>query len=260
MTPQGAVTEFTIPTAASSPRGIAAGPDGNVWFTQTAVNRIGRITASGAVTEFIVPTTNSSPNDITAGPDGNLWFSQSSSANKVARITTSGTITEYPLPNANSSPRQITTGTDGSIWFLENFGSRIGRVTSGVSPEDRRPAMSGSGQVALPLVCGADVWGLSSTVTIGWQRNGIPIPGESLLAYTPRSDEVGATITCTSTARFPGVAAALTATSNNVTVVAQLTGPAGPPGPPGPAGAPAAGGAWRPSGRRAPRGSGLAAP
>ena len=236
VTPQGSVTEFPIPTASSSPRGIAAGPDGNVWFTESATNKIGRVTPSGQITEFAVPTLNSSPNDITTGPDGNLWFSESAQANKVARLTPSGTFTEYPLPNANSSPRQITTGTDGNIWFIENFGSRIGRVTTGVSPGDRRPTLNGSGQAALPLVCGADVWGLTSTVTVAWRRNGSTIEGQSGLTYTPGSDEIGTAITCTSTGRLPGVAAALTSTSNPITVVAQLTGPTGPPGPPGPGG------------------------
>ncbi len=205
-----------------------------MWFTETATNKIGRITPSGVVTEFSVPTPNSSPNDITAGPDGNLWFGESASAgNKVARITPDGTITEYPLPNANSSPRQITTGTDGNVWFLENFGSRIGRVTTGVSPDDRRPTLGGSGQAGLPLVCGADVWGPTSTVTIAWRRNGSPINGETGLSYTPGSDEIGSAITCTSSGRLPGVDATLTSTSNPITVVAQLTGPTGPPGPGG---------------------------
>ena len=28
------ITEYPVPTAASWPYGIAAGPDGNVWFTE----------------------------------------------------------------------------------------------------------------------------------------------------------------------------------------------------------------------------------
>jgi streptogramin lyase len=43
ITTDGAITEFVIPTDNSQPRGIAAGPDGNIWFTQQRGNRIGRI-------------------------------------------------------------------------------------------------------------------------------------------------------------------------------------------------------------------------
>ena len=229
VTPNGVVTDFPIPTPSSNPRGIGAGPDGNVWFTQTSTNRIGRITPSGAITEFLIPTANSSPNDITAGPDGNLWFTESV-GNKIGRITPDGTFTEYPLPTANSSPRQITSDRDGSLRFVENFGARIGKITSGVSPTDRRPALNGTGQAGLPLVCGADVWGATSTVTIGWQRNGQAIPGQSGVTYTPTAAEIGTAITCTSTGRLPGVVTPLRATSNPITVVAQLSGPVGPRG------------------------------
>jgi hypothetical protein len=38
------ITEFSVPTAASNPSGITAGPDGNLWFTEFNANKIGRIT------------------------------------------------------------------------------------------------------------------------------------------------------------------------------------------------------------------------
>src|SRR6266581_2989335 len=50
------ITEFPIPTASSIPIGIAAGPDGNLWFTEGGGNKIGRITTAGAITEFPIPT------------------------------------------------------------------------------------------------------------------------------------------------------------------------------------------------------------
>ena len=37
---------------AARPRGITAGPDGNLWFTEGDGDRIGRITPAGVVTEF----------------------------------------------------------------------------------------------------------------------------------------------------------------------------------------------------------------
>src|ERR1700730_2867726 len=64
------ITEFSIPTAGSSPVGIAAGPDGNLWFTEFSGNKIGRITTAGVVTEFSIPTSASGPRGIAAGPDG----------------------------------------------------------------------------------------------------------------------------------------------------------------------------------------------
>ena len=48
-------TEFQIPTPNSRPKGLTVGPDGNLWFTEYAVNasKIGRITSEGVITEFL---------------------------------------------------------------------------------------------------------------------------------------------------------------------------------------------------------------
>jgi streptogramin lyase len=48
----GSITEFSLPFG-SAPFGITAGPDGNLWFTESG--KIGRITPSGTITEFSLP-------------------------------------------------------------------------------------------------------------------------------------------------------------------------------------------------------------
>ena len=40
----GVITEFPIPTPDSGPRALAAGPDGNIWFSEFNASKIGRIT------------------------------------------------------------------------------------------------------------------------------------------------------------------------------------------------------------------------
>jgi hypothetical protein len=49
-------TEYPIPTASSSPYGIVAGPDGNLWFTESGTNKIGKVTTTGAFTHYSIPT------------------------------------------------------------------------------------------------------------------------------------------------------------------------------------------------------------
>src|SRR4051812_10792337 len=75
--PAVTITEFSAGiTASSSPQGITAGPDGNLWFTEAA-GRIGRVTPQGAITEFSTGISpNSNVDGITVGPDGNLWFTE----------------------------------------------------------------------------------------------------------------------------------------------------------------------------------------
>ena len=133
----GTITEYTIPTADSTPRGIVAGPDGRLWFTENFGNKIGRITTTGQIgvgDEIALPTANVSPSGITAGPDGNLWFTEfaGGSNSRIGRIpptaTSSSDVLEIPVPTANSSPEGITAGPDGRIWFTEYGSLNGGRI------------------------------------------------------------------------------------------------------------------------------------
>ena len=119
------VREFPSGSATS---GIAAGPDGNLWFTEFNGNTIGQITPAGEITRYPVPTGGGNPDGIAAGPDGNLWFAEYG-GDKIGRITSAGQITEYPVPTANSDPSGIVTGPDGNLWFTEPGGDQIGRIT-----------------------------------------------------------------------------------------------------------------------------------
>jgi hypothetical protein len=49
VTTSGVFTEYAIPTASSSPNGIAAGPDGNLWFTE-GIGKVAKIVAGAAAT------------------------------------------------------------------------------------------------------------------------------------------------------------------------------------------------------------------
>ena len=80
--------------------GIAAGPDGNIWFI--GKDSIGRITPSGVVTPFsagIRP--GSGLRDIAAGPDGNLWFTEQYDK-RIGRLTPPG---PEPAPVTPQAPQ-----------------------------------------------------------------------------------------------------------------------------------------------------------
>jgi len=135
----GELHAFPLPVGPNliprDPLSITAGPDGNMWFTEPYVNRIGRITPAGTITEFssgISP--ESGVTDIAAGPDGNLWFTEEK-GNRIGRITPSGTVTQFTVPTAGSHPRGIAAGPDGNMWFTEFTGGKVGRIiVSGTLP------------------------------------------------------------------------------------------------------------------------------
>jgi len=125
------ITEFSTGiSAGAEPYGIAAGPDGNVWFTELGANRIGRITPAGAVSEFSAGiSAKAGLNGIAAGADGNLWFTEQS-LDRIGRITPSGVVTEFSTGIKKSSgPFGIAAGPDGNVWFTEYSGNQIGRIT-----------------------------------------------------------------------------------------------------------------------------------
>jgi len=149
------VTEFGAGLSpGAQPWDIAAGPDGNLWFTEKAGNRIGRITPSGHIDEFTAGITGTNLEGITAGPDGNLWFTE---FDRVGRITPSGVVTEFTSPITGGNLTSIAAGADGNLWFTEANSKKpyIGRVTPTgtitefnggltVAPHDRGPGPYGN--------------------------------------------------------------------------------------------------------------------
>ena len=119
----GEISAFASPEV-FSPGGITAGPDGALWFTNTWIDSIGRMTTAGVVTNLYTDPSITRPTGITSGPDGAVWFTNFAS---VDRITTSGAISSFTDPSIHCAGA-ITTGPDDALWFT-NCNS-IGRITT----------------------------------------------------------------------------------------------------------------------------------
>jgi streptogramin lyase len=180
--------------------GVAAGPDGAMWFVEKTANKIGRIPISAqpqtaSVTEYAIPTAESGATEIIAGPDGALWFTEIN-GHKIGRITTGGTITEYKIPGTLSQPGSIAAGPDGDIWFTEPYSNKIGRITTGgVITEYPVPSTNGD-RVSWTIAAGPDsaMW-FSLFSYLGFNKIGrIPVtaavgnPGITLYSTPMRYD------------------------------------------------------------------------
>lgn len=154
----GRVHGVPLPNPGSGITTLAVAPDGNVWFTQSSGDRIGRFDpVTGTVKEHALPHAGSSPRIIALGADGNLWFSEHT-GNRISRITPQGQITGFEIPTPRSQPRAIALGADGNIWFGEFAGGRIGRVTpAGVITEFVVPTPD-SGPRALAAGPDGNIW------------------------------------------------------------------------------------------------------
>src|SRR5262249_48797727 len=120
----GSISEFPIPTGASLPMGLAPGPDGNLWFTESADvgNALGRVSA---IVDYQL-TTAASPVQIVSGPDGNLWFGEPI-LDAVGRFGVDGSYQEFPVDHL-AIENTITVGPDSHIWFTGFYGNDVANV------------------------------------------------------------------------------------------------------------------------------------
>ena len=143
-------TEFRTPTAKSFPGDITTGSDGNMWFTEQAVDKFGRITPDGVITEF---TGLSAPGSIAAGPDGNLWIT-SAFTPQIARVTPALEITIFPTP---ATPTIIRPGNGNNLLFTEFSANKIASITiDGVVTESQE--FVGSAPVGIIAGVASRVW------------------------------------------------------------------------------------------------------
>jgi len=128
-------------TSGNRPQWIAAGSDGNMWFTEQPGNTVAKITPAGVVTECpAIPTLASDPRGIIGASDGNLWFTEFAGS-KITRVTTACAYTEFSTLFATDGPQLLTDRGDGNVWFTGFTGNHVGfqGLTSGVSGETTVP-------------------------------------------------------------------------------------------------------------------------
>src|SRR5262245_51301618 len=110
-----AIAEFPLPASYGypfPPFSLTAGPDGNLWFTGSAINRI---TPTGNLAAFPLPAGDFPPSSLPAGPDGNVWFTDSTlSGSVIARITPAGNLAAFPPTPGYFPSSSLTAGPDGN--------------------------------------------------------------------------------------------------------------------------------------------------
>ncbi len=136
------LTEYALPEH-SNPVQIALGPDKNLWFTEFAVGKIGKMTTAGVLTQYSL-LDYSNPHGITAGPTGSnsVWFTLGGEI-KVGQINiSSDAISEYSVPSG-SETTGMTAGPESDVWFTNQGTSKIGKInTSGSIKEYSLPTGS----------------------------------------------------------------------------------------------------------------------
>jgi streptogramin lyase len=231
--------DVATPTGSSAPNAIAAGPNGSLWFTESApsVSKIGLINVAAHTIPPEIPTATamSAPTVIAPGADGNMWFTEGDASqiaviNSVTHLITN----EFPTPTASSSPIGIAAGPDGNLWFTEGAlpGSKIGRAGAGApAAAVAAPAVTGTPQPGQTLTCQAATWSSWAGQQPGfgfgfdgfrWLLDGSQIAGATAQTLTVPAADAGHTISCQEIATYPLVAATVSSASAAVTISPSL--------------------------------------
>ena len=199
-------------TALGQPSDIALGPDGSVYLSERANERIRRIDPAGIITTVaggsgvlnyveggpaIGPTLRD-PDGVAVGPDGTIYISDAQ-AQSIRRVGVDGLITTVPRDGFSLSfPRGVRVGPDGSLYignqgnanFLRALPNGTVVKVIGGAGIDGEPANQASIRGAIAIVA----------------RSGDLLAVDSLHASIRRVDQNGiiSTIAGTGTAGFSG--------------------------------------------------------
>lgn len=128
---------YPLPSDASYPNGLAAGPVGSIWFTRSGTGSwltspsrgsIGYLDAATGATQIWSTGSRSAPQDLLMGPDNQMWFTNAGAAPGIGHIAASGVGAISSV--GNYEPTSLTFGPDGAIWFTDEKNNSIVRVTT----------------------------------------------------------------------------------------------------------------------------------
>lgn len=130
-------TTYPLPSDATYPNGLAAGPVGSIWFTRSSSGTIFTSPNSGSVgyldqasgaTQIWQTGSRTAPTDLVMGPDRQMWFVNAGAAPGIGHISASGVGAISSV--GNYEPHSLTFGADGAIWFTDKTNNSIVRVTT----------------------------------------------------------------------------------------------------------------------------------
>jgi len=121
--PIGALKQFKVPTAASMPRSITNGSDGNRWFTAgteftNAPATLARITPAGSVTEYLATCNGCILTGVAEGPDSILYLTSNDPVLLRFDIATQTFLTPVPMPNTSALGGELAIAGDDT-WITD---------------------------------------------------------------------------------------------------------------------------------------------
>jgi streptogramin lyase len=234
-TSNGQIKDYATPSAGSFPYEIVDDPfGGDLWFTETAVDKIGRFDPqTDAMSEYSIPTANADPQAIAVDPSGNVWFTEYNSA-QIGYLSPNepNEIQSYPVAY---TPDGIVADSSGNIWVSEN--NNYNFTLDEYNPSNgalinQYSVPSGHQAGALTIGPDGNIWFADSSGNIGTLTSSgafqfYPTTGAAPLAITSPADG-NIWFTGTGTSGDPNVIGVVTLSSTSApTQLAVTTQPPG---------------------------------
>ena len=128
---------YPLPSDATYPNSLAAGPVGSIWFTRSSsgtwmtspsYGSVGYLDAATGATKIWSTGSRSAPSDLVRGPDNQMWFTNRGVAPGIGHISATGVGAISSV--GNYEPTSLTFGPDGAIWFTDSKNNSVVRVTT----------------------------------------------------------------------------------------------------------------------------------
>lgn len=104
----GQLTQYPVPTAHAGLGGLTLGPDGNIWFTETTANKIGRLLIGSPMPTASAVITATGRNHVLYVRSGSGWASLGGTVEGAAAVAwTAG------------RPLYVVTGSDARLWVRD---------------------------------------------------------------------------------------------------------------------------------------------
>jgi streptogramin lyase len=136
----GQMTVYDVPISGelAGPYAIAAGVNGDIWFTDYLAGEIVDYPISPVISQYPAPASANAIFGTTPGINADEWFTDYAD-NQVDRVCSNGTLQTYGVPTAGGGPYGVTEGPYPhrinqqvvGIWFTEFGADRIGVIPEG---------------------------------------------------------------------------------------------------------------------------------
>lgn len=126
---------FPVPTSAAGLGRIVTAPNGNMWFVEREVSKVGRITPQGQISEYQLPFTSDidAVEDLDVAPDGTIWVLYES-GERVAQLDGNGTVLR--TGRVGQFGESIRVAPDNTVWITVSFDREfVVRISNGTISE-----------------------------------------------------------------------------------------------------------------------------